>query len=72
LPRGTTITLNASYDNSASNPRNPSRPPRAVGWGEQTTDEMCIGFISFVTDDEKSGLLRLLDLGSRSVKKAQN
>jgi hypothetical protein len=72
LPRGTIVTLNATYDNSASNPRNPSSPPKAVGWGEQTTDEMCIGFISFVTDDRDSGLLRLLDLGSRSVKKAQN
>ena len=65
LPKGTTVILNATYDNSASNPRNPSSPPKTVGWGEQTTDEMCIGFISFVTDDKDSGLLRLLDLGSR-------
>lgn len=72
LPKGTTVTLNATYDNSASNPRNPSSPPKTVGWGEQTTDEMCIGFISFVTDDKDSGLLRLLDLGSRRTQKAQN
>jgi mono/diheme cytochrome c family protein/thiol-disulfide isomerase/thioredoxin len=65
IPKGATVTLNATYDNSASNPRNPSSPPKAVGWGEQTTDEMCIGFLSFVTDDENSALLRLLDLGSR-------
>ena len=34
------------YDNSASNPRNPSSPPRRVQWGEQSTDEMgSIGFL---------------------------
>ncbi|MES2460029.1 MAG: redoxin family protein [Armatimonadota bacterium] len=72
IPKGTTVTLNATYDNSASNPRNPSSPPKTVGWGEQTTDEMCIGFLSFVTDDKESGLLRLLDLGSRRNQKVQN
>ena len=34
----------AIYDNSASNPHNPNDPPIPVGWGEQTTDEMCIVF----------------------------
>ncbi len=71
LPKGTSVTLNATYDNSASNPRNPSSPPKTVGWGEQTTDEMCIGFISFVTDDKDSGLLKLLDLGSRRTQRTQ-
>ncbi|MBC8101347.1 MAG: redoxin family protein [Cytophagales bacterium] len=73
LPKGTSLTLNATYDNSASNPRNPSSPPKWVGWGEATTDEMCIGFVSFVTDDTQSGLIRLLDLGGRRrPQKAQN
>lgn len=45
LPRGTRIDMVAHFDNSAANPRNPSSPPRDVGWGEQTTDEMCIGFL---------------------------
>lgn len=60
LPKGTTITLDATYDNSADNPRNPNNPPKKVGWGEATTDEMCIGFVSFVTDDTNNGLIRLL------------
>ena len=29
-----------SYDNSAANKRNPSRPPVRVTWGEESNDEM--------------------------------
>lgn len=38
------LKVRAWYDNSASNPRNPHDPPRAVGWGNGTNDEMCIVF----------------------------
>jgi len=40
LPAGTVLHARLSYDNSSSNPRNPTNPPRRVKWGEQTTDEM--------------------------------
>lgn len=40
LPAGTMIDVCWSYDNSDANPGNPSRPPRRVTYGEQTTDEM--------------------------------
>jgi len=51
LPKGTVVHLVAYYDNSSDNPFNPNRDhPKAVGWGEQTTDEMCIAFL-FVTLD---------------------
>ncbi len=52
LPKGTKIELLAHFDNSASNPNNPNSPPREVRWGEQTTDEMCIGFLQLTRDDE--------------------
>ncbi len=52
FPRGTKIRLDAKYDNSTDNPSNPSNPPRAVRWGEQTTDEMCIAFLGFTNDNE--------------------
>lgn len=52
LPKGSKIDLMARYDNSAQNPTNPSDPPRAVRWGEQTTDEMCIAFIPYTVDEE--------------------
>ncbi|MDA0709982.1 MAG: hypothetical protein O3B73_07230, partial [bacterium] len=53
LPRGTRITLEAHYDNSASNPNNPNKPPRLVRWGEKSTDEMCTVFL-FVTHDAEN------------------
>jgi tetratricopeptide (TPR) repeat protein len=40
LPRGTTLAMHFSYDNSAENARNPTQPPRRVKYGLQTTDEM--------------------------------
>ena len=40
LPKGATITMKISYDNSADNPRNPHRPPQRVVYGPQSTDEM--------------------------------
>lgn len=51
LPKGTVITVEAFYDNSADNPANPSKPPRRVRWGEQTTDEMCLLGVQVVTDN---------------------
>jgi tetratricopeptide (TPR) repeat protein len=40
LPAGTVITMEIQYDNSAGNPRNPSRPPKRVTYGQRTSDEM--------------------------------
>lgn len=48
LPVGTRIELAYSYDNSTANPQNPSDPPKAVRWGEQTTDEMAIAFLGIL------------------------
>jgi len=52
LPKGTRINVIAHYDNSASNPNNPSSPPREVRWGEQTTDEMCVAALFYTVDAE--------------------
>jgi hypothetical protein len=40
LPAGTRVEMLYVYDNSEANPRNPYSPPRRVGWGPGTTDEM--------------------------------
>jgi hypothetical protein len=53
LPKGTRVDLVAVYDNSERNPRQPTHPPALVHWGEQTTDEMCIGFLQYTIDVEK-------------------
>lgn len=52
LPKGTRVEMLAHFDNSAANPDNPNSPPKAVRWGEQTTDEMCIGFLQWTLDSE--------------------
>jgi peroxiredoxin len=53
LPRGTRISCIAHFDNSAANPVNPD-PTREARWGEQTTDEMMIGYFDYCVDLEQS------------------
>ena len=43
LPKGTTLRGEARYNNSASNLANPD-PTQTVRWGEQTWEEMMIGY----------------------------
>jgi len=40
LPKGTTLSMRFTYDNSRDNVRNPNQPPKRVRYGLQTTDEM--------------------------------
>lgn len=40
LPRGSTIMMEFTYDNSTNNVHNPNHPPTAVAYGVQSTDEM--------------------------------
>lgn len=40
LPKGTSIGMRWSYDNSATNPHNRNHPPRRVVAGNQSSDEM--------------------------------
>ena len=46
LPRGTTLRVVGAFDNSAQNPANPN-PRASVSFGEQTDDEMFIGYVNF-------------------------
>jgi peroxiredoxin len=53
LPAGTRIECTAHYDNSKANPNNPD-PTQAVRWGDQTWEEMMIGFCDYIyTGEEK-------------------
>jgi hypothetical protein len=53
LPAGTRIECTAHFDNSKDNPNNPD-PKVAVRWGDQTWEEMMIGFVDYVyTGEEK-------------------
>ena len=48
IPAGARIECTAWYDNSAQNPFNPD-PTRRIRWGNQTWNEMMIGFVSYYT-----------------------
>lgn len=50
---GSTVKVTCTFDNSDQNPKNPNNPLVAVGWGENTTDEMCLAFIGVTLDIEK-------------------
>lgn len=47
VPKGTKLHCEAHFDNSANNPWNPD-PSKEVKWGEQSWDEMMIGFFDVV------------------------
>jgi mono/diheme cytochrome c family protein len=51
MPQGTVLQCVAHYDNSADNLNNPN-PSVTVGWGDQTFDEMMIGFFEAAPADE--------------------
>jgi hypothetical protein len=47
FPRDSSLRLTAVYDNSAGNRANPD-PSKTVKWGQQTYDEMMIGYLEYV------------------------
>jgi hypothetical protein len=49
LPKDTEVEVIAHYDNSTNNKFNPD-PSKDVRWGDQTWEEMMIGFFSTVVD----------------------
>jgi len=46
LPKGSRIECTAFFDNSPGNPNNPD-PTKEVRWGDQTWQEMMIGFVDY-------------------------
>jgi hypothetical protein len=76
LPEGSKLAMTARFDNSTSNPRNPSNPPKTVTWGEETEDEMCIAFVGYTVDDEQltKGIAAegAMDFGARSGVRSAN
>jgi len=53
LPAGTTIECTAHFDNSANNPANPD-PTKEIHFGEQSWDEMMIGFFDVAIPIDKN------------------
>ncbi len=53
LPAGTTIESVAVFDNSPNNPYNPD-PSKTILWGDQSWDEMHIGFMEIAIEAERN------------------
>jgi len=49
LPKGTKIECTAHFDNSPNNPNNPDAT-KEIAWGDQSWDEMMIGFFDVAFD----------------------
>ena len=66
--KGTVLKFSATFDNSAANPANPD-PTASVHWGEQTNDEMIVGYIEYYVpvgeggDQLADAAIGRLDLG---------
>ena len=51
LPRGSKMHVSAHFDNSAANRANPD-PTATVRWGDQTWEEMMIGFFTYTVEGQ--------------------
>jgi hypothetical protein len=59
IPAGARLEADVTYDNTAANPRQPNSPPQTVQWGENTSDEMLLGYfdvVPFLPGDESIAL----------------
>lgn len=53
LPKGTSLEVEAVYDNSAGNPRNPHSPPQTVRYGQKSSDEMCLVGVQIIVESRR-------------------
>jgi hypothetical protein len=59
LPKNSVIHAFAKYDNTKNNINNPNNPPKAISWGENTSDEMYylpFSWVSYQAGDENLNL----------------
>ena len=54
LPKGATVEMRITYDNSAANPRNSSNPPKRVRGGPRSEDEMGHVWLQVLPQKESS------------------
>lgn len=57
LPAGTRLVCSGAHDNSAQNPDNPN-PNETVQFGDQTFEEMFIGYFNYTDAPQSHGLAR--------------
>ncbi|MDZ4745047.1 MAG: T9SS type A sorting domain-containing protein [bacterium] len=59
VPRNSTLYYEATYDNTTGNSLNPNSPPKLVGWGEKTTDEMILCYFHWLPYQAGDELIEL-------------
>ncbi|MFT6243958.1 MAG: hypothetical protein ACJA0U_001155 [Salibacteraceae bacterium] len=70
IEAGANIHAEASFDNTSANPNNPNSPPQWVGAGLNTSDEMFLVYMHYMTylpGDELYNLDSLMGLSSLSL-----
>jgi hypothetical protein len=76
IPAGSTLRATAVYDNTASNPNNPSSPPINVVTGEGTLDEMMgvfFAYAPYMTGDEYAIIdKRIIPMGATTFCEGQS
>ena len=71
MPRGTRIDCTAHFDNSSDNPYNPD-PTKPVRWGEQTWEEMMIGYVDVDVPANSPPPIEKTELRPAAVRIGQN
>lgn len=60
IPANSKVKVTCTFDNTSNNPTNPNNPTVPVGWGERTTDEMCLAFIGVTLDVDPFTILNAI------------
>jgi hypothetical protein len=71
IPKGTKLVWDMTWDNSKQNPANPD-PTQTVHWGDQTWEEMGLGFFRYRWLDEEVGAEKKADAQPAAEKTAAN
>ena len=67
LPKGTTLIMRFTYDNSEGNPHNPNKPPRRVQSGPGSADEMGELLIQLLAATETDGTILRTEIGRKTL-----
>ena len=65
LPKGTTVTLRCTYDNSVSPRRSPDLQPSRIRWGPRSSDEMGDLWLQVVARSERDAAVLAADFGQK-------
>ncbi len=68
LPKGTTLAMHFTYDNSDGNARNPHHPPQRVKWGPLSSNEMGVLWLEILPRRSEDVGVLMRDYLQRSLR----